>query len=94
VAQLEIDAPIIDTAGGGGSITVHTQISEDLVNWELEGTDFTIVTQGSSYPVKQVIKITTIATFMRFRIQLTNSANDADVGGVLHITGVGRSGAR
>ena len=96
VAQLEIDAPIIDTAlAGSGSITVYTQISDDLVNWELEGTDFTPVTQaGSIYPVKEIIKITTIATFMRFRIQLTDAGANSNIGGVLHITGIGRSGAR
>jgi hypothetical protein len=93
VAQLECDAPIMATGGAAtGSITVKPEISNDGANWTLAGTNFTAITQGGvTYPVKEVIKITTIAAFMRMRIEITDSANNSNIGGTIMIAGAGRS---
>ena len=95
VAQLEIDAEI--AGDGNTTITVTPEVSNDGINWQnLSGTfTFSPVTQsggGTTYPVKEILKITTIASFMRFRIAIVQAAGSAtNAGGPFMITGAGRS---
>jgi len=95
VAQLEIDAEI---AGDGNTcINVTPEISNDGSTWEnlLATFAFTTVYQaggGTTYPVKEVLKITTVASFMRFRIAVDQDVGSSTTAGAtLMLTGVGRS---
>ena len=92
VVQVECDAKISHDAGS--QIIVTPQISNDGVNWEeLTADAFTAITQASSYPTKEMKKITTIAAFTRLKIALNEGALGAAgiISGTIMITGTGRS---
>lgn len=92
VAQLQCDTTIAHD--GASDIHVKPQISDDGVNWETSATLFTAIDQSGSFPKNQTIKITTVAAFMRFKIELNEDpilGADGLVAGTLMIAGVGRS---
>jgi len=90
VSQLECDAQIC--GDGNTSMTVYPQISNDGVNWK-ELTGFSVmygVGGGTTFPVKEMMKITDIGAFMRMRIKIAQGASNANAGGTLLISGAGR----
>jgi len=87
VAQLEIDA---DLLGSANRVDCVPEISNDGVNWQA-GTGFTTVSAGGTFPAKEVLKITTIGAFMRFKISLWDNTGAASVGGTIMISAAGRS---
>jgi hypothetical protein len=90
VAQLEMDA---DFLGSAGRLDCAPEISNDGVNWQA-GTGFTTIVAaaaGGTFPAKEVIKITTIGAFMRFKVSLWDFTGAASVGATIAISGTGRS---
>ena len=60
-------------------ILVTPQISNDGVSWQDVTPAFTKVEQASSYPVSQLIQITTIGHFMRFKVAFWEEKVNGDV---------------
>jgi hypothetical protein len=92
VAQMEIDGVIC--GDGNTDIDVYPQVSNDGVNWqELTSDKFTTVEQGgtTTYPVKEMKKISTVGAFMRFRIAIYQNGSSANAGGTLLVSAAGRS---
>lgn len=93
VAQLECDARIAGDANS--DILVTPQISIDGASWKDATPAFAKIEQGSSYPIREVIKIDTLGAFMRFKIGLWEEKVNGDVtviiGGTVKITGTGRA---
>jgi len=90
VYQFEVFEKIINT--DASTITVTPEISNDGINWQTQtGDASTAVSWASSYPTKEVKKVSTIAAFMRFRIALFDGDTDTPVGGTIQIVGTGRT---
>ena len=91
VAQLNFDAPILDPTGIPqiAFIQVTPQNSSNGKDWE-DQTPFASVLQGSSYPTKEVMKLTEISEFMRFKIDLTDPVDTGYLGGTFALHAVGR----
>ena len=91
VAQLVCEAKI--TGDANSDILVTPQVSNDGVTWQDVTPAFTKVEQASSFPVNQLIQITTVGHFMRFKIAFWEEKVNGDVtviiGGNLLILGRG-----
>ena len=92
VAQLVCEAKI--TGDANSDILVTPQVSNDGVTWQDVTPAFTKIEQASSFPVNQVIQITTVGHFMRFKIAFWEEKVNGDVtviiGGNLNIEGTGK----
>ena len=92
VAQLVCEAKI--TGDANSDILVTPQVSNDGVSWQDVTPVFTKIEQASSFPVNQVIQITTVGHFMRFKIGFWEEKVNGDVtviiGGNLMIEGTGK----
>jgi hypothetical protein len=91
-AQLVCEGKISGDANS--DILVTPQVSNDGVTWQDVTPVFTKVEQASGFPVNQVILITTVGHFMRFKIAFWEEKVNGDVtvviGGNLLIEGTGK----
>jgi hypothetical protein len=89
VVQFQSD---VKPSSMNGNIKVTPQVSNDGINWK-DNTDETLNTlsNGSTVPFQDTKKFTTIAAFMRMRINLYDGSGANLVAGTIMVSGAGRS---
>ena len=91
VAQLVFDATICDSMlATSSSIIVTPQISANGTDWK-DGTAFTTVTPSTTFPARQVLKISEVSQLMRFKVVLADGGGGDRSGGTFSIHAMGRN---